>query len=74
MKRNNEDKILIKHIGAHWPLDINTQQDGNRKFNNEWFGRNQWLLKITNVIMIRPRFFSSSRSLESTINQQNAGL
>ena len=25
------------------PLDINITQVGNRKFNNEWFVRNQWL-------------------------------
>ena len=41
-----EDKLdrIDKHIGALWPLDINiTQQVGNRKFNNEWFGMSQWL-------------------------------
>ena len=31
-----EEKFKIKPIGAHWPLDIKmTQQDGNRKFNND---------------------------------------
>jgi hypothetical protein len=42
MKINNEGKLEIKHIGAHGTLDINiTQHVGNRKFNNEWFGKNQ---------------------------------
>ena len=37
-----EEKLQIKCICAHWPLDINiTQQVGNHKFNNERFGRNQ---------------------------------
>jgi hypothetical protein len=41
---SHEEKLQIKHIGAHRPLDVNiTQPVGYCKFNNEWFGRNQWL-------------------------------
>jgi hypothetical protein len=42
-KRNDRKK----RIGAHRPLDKNiTQQVGNRKFNNEWFGRNRCLTAL----------------------------